>query len=309
LLLHAVLPRGLAIARRRGGASNGSDGTLIGVDSETFESRVNRLGFLFFHDLNVHPLFQLDSLIELARRTTAPQNYWSNGTVSIADPRAAKTEHSTSLHDTLMNIEINDSLVVLKSMEQGEMYRPILRRLFETIGRVCGPHFRQDVEKSRGTLLIASPRRITSYHIDADANFLFQIRGGKELQLYDMPDRRLLPADQIERFFSGDINGAVFAPPRQHEAKRYTLQAAWGVHIPPLTPHWAQVQDGISIALSVNFDLHSVRRTSSIYRINHGLRRLGLSPREPGSSRWRDDFKLGAKELLRRLRQSARMSE
>jgi hypothetical protein len=280
--------------------------TMISMNSDTCESRVKCLSFLFFHDLNNDPLFELESLIELAKRTTAIQNYWSNGPVSVADSRAAKTERFMSLSDTLRNIEMNDSLVVLKGIEQDGMYRPTLDRLFENIGDMCGPHFRQDVEHSRGTLLIASPRRITSYHIDADSNFLLQIRGGKAINVFEMPDRRLLPASQIERFFSGDLNGAVFSPPCQNEAKRYSLRGGWGVHIPPLTPHWAQVQDRVSIALSVNFDLHSVRRIRSVYRINHRLRRLGLSPREPGISQWRDDLKLGVKEIVRRLRPAER---
>jgi len=286
-----------------------SDSTLLGVNSGTFESRVNCLSFLFFHDLNNYPLFELESLIELAKRTAPGQNYWSNGTVNVADSWAARTEHHMSLSDTLRNIEMNDSLVVLKGMEQDEMYRPTLDRLFENIGCMCGPHFRQDVEHSRGTLLIASPRRITSYHIDADSNFLLQIRGGKAIHVFEMPDRRLLPASQVERFFSGDLNGAVFSSPRQDEAKSYSLRGGWGVHIPPLTPHWAQVQDSVSIALSVNFDLHSIRRMRTVYRINHRLRRLGLSPREPGISRWRDDLKLGAREIVRRLRPSNRPYE
>jgi len=34
-------------------------------------------------------------------------------------------------------------------------------------------------------LLIASPRRVTSYHMDSNTNFLFQLHGDKRLTVFD----------------------------------------------------------------------------------------------------------------------------
>jgi hypothetical protein len=73
-----------------------------------------------------------------------------------------------------------------------------------------------------------------------------------------------------------------------------------------MAPHWAQNCDNVSIALSVNFDLRSIKRLGQIYKLNHRLRGFGLRPTPPGGSVWIDHLKLasakGAAATRRMLR-------
>ena len=256
----------------------------------------NRSSFLFTHALDRNPLFELPALLELAARRPAQPEYayWSNGKVGIGQRWDAKVAPRRSLLETVAHIAENDSLVLLKHVERDSLLGPCIREICEGVIELAGPRMRADVLAGRGTLLIASPGRLTSYHLDADVNFLFQIAGDKWLSVFDQEDRTLTSHEELERYYDGDPNGAVFKEGRQREARTYDLHPGLGVHIPSMAPHWAQNREQPSVALSINFDLRSVSRLGRVYHFNCKLRRHGITPRPPGLSPWRDSLKLAA---------------
>jgi hypothetical protein len=267
-----------------------------GAAHAAFDAHYNRASFLFSHALHENPLFELPQLLALAARRPAEPlfAYWSNGRVGVAQRWDTKVAPRRSLTDTVAHIEDNDSLVLLKHVERDAVLGPAVRAICEQVVELSGPQMRADVLEARGTLLIASPGRLTSYHLDADVNFLFQIAGDKWLSVFDQADRTLTSHEELERYYDGDPNGAVFKEHRQPEARRYDLRAGLGVHIPSMAPHWAENRERPSVALSINFDLRSVGRLGRIYHFNCKLRRHGIHPRPPGASVWRDSLKLAA---------------
>ncbi len=258
-------------------------------------SRYNRRTFGFRHGLADDPLFSLDSVKDLLIRRaarTAP-SYVARGRIQIADPWKKGMQPIDGLLETLEHIAVNDSLILLSRVEADDVFGPFVRSLARELSELTGPALCNDAPRGgRATLLIASPRRITSYHIDADTNFLFQLQGDKTLHVFDQQDSTLLTQPDLERFFNGDPNGARYPAERQKEAVSYDLLPGLGVHIPSTAPHWAQNGSSISIALSINFDLRSIARVGRVHRSNHYLRRLGMSPTVPGRSRWRDLCKI-----------------
>jgi hypothetical protein len=267
-----------------------------GAAHAAFDAHYNRASFLFGHALHESPLFELPQLLELAARRPAESHYayWSNGRVGVAHRWDAKVAPRRSLADTVAHIADNDSLVLLKHVECDAVLGPTVREVCERVIELSGHQMRADVLAARGTLLIASPGRLTSYHLDADVNFLFQISGEKWLSVFDQEDRTLTSHEELERYYDGDPNGAVFKEGRQPEARRYDLRGGLGVHIPSMAPHWAENRERPSVALSINFDLRSVSRLGRIYHFNCKLRRHGIRPRPPGASAWRDSLKLAA---------------
>ncbi len=260
-----------------------------------FERSYNVASFSFAHELTENPLFDLQHLVEYSRLPVNPEfTYCSNGKVGVDDRWEASTGPRYSVQDTIANIAHNNSLVMLKRIELQPTFAPLMRLLMARIMDLVGPKMRNDVILGRGTLLIASPHRITSYHIDADTNFLFQIAGDKLISVFDQTDRTLLSDQELERYYAGDGNGAAFKESRQQDALTYDLKAGFGIHIPCMAPHWAQNGANPSVALSVNFDLHSIVRLARIYKLNHRLRRYGVTPVPPGGSVWRDRLKLAS---------------
>ena len=273
---------------------------------DTFEQRYNRASFLFQHDLHEHEIFSWPSLLGLGDRHPPhePYTYWSNGQVKVDDGWGSRGKPQYSLQETLLNIESNNSLVMFKHLEQDAVFAPFLREIQQRILDLAGPRMRDDVTIGRGTILVASPWRITSYHIDADVNFLFQIAGDKEFRVFDQADRDVLSHRELEQYFLGNLNGAQYHSGKEAGATKYDLQPGRGIHIPLITGHWAQNLTAPSVALSVNFDIRSMAPLKRVYRVNGRLRKLGLNPMPPGVSQWRDKLKSNAIEMLKLHRHS-----
>ncbi len=92
---------------------------------------------------------------------------------------------------------------------------------------------------------------------------------------------------------------------RQNDGVTYALRAGFGIHIPSTAPHGAQNGDDVSAALSLNYDLRSVQQNGRIHALNRRLRRLGMDPRLPGVSAWRDRVKLTTATTIRTMRHLA----
>jgi hypothetical protein len=269
---------------------------VIEAPRSSFGALYNRSNFGFTHTLGTGPLFELPALIELSGRRAPTPNYayWSRGKVALTDGWEKGSSTSLSLQDAIADIPNNDSLVMLKHVEEDAVYGPLLRQIFLELGRLVGPAMTQDVIVGRGTILIASPKRITSYHLDADVNFLFQVKGDKTFDVFDGTRPDVVSSGELETYFSGDQSAAKYLQDKQQHAKRYELAAGSGVHVPCLSPHWAQNASNVSVALSVNFDLKSIARLGRLHKMNARLRRLGASPHPPGSSKLRDRMKLAS---------------
>src|SRR4029077_2740541 len=102
---------------------------------------------------------------------------------------------------------------------------PQLRELMEQVVAAAGPVLRNDIKTSRATLLIASPRRITSYHLDSNTNFLYQICGDKRLSVFDPGDPTLVTPEELEGYYSGNISAAQYKPERQARGGGFELVA------------------------------------------------------------------------------------
>jgi hypothetical protein len=265
-------------------------------DPLIFRDCYNRKKFYFAHSVHENPLFALDQLAELVSREPelAKSAYCSCADAKVTDSWATGLQSPQTLRQVLNGIATTNSLILLRHVERSATLGPVLHALIDHVVALVGSALRCDVIESRATLLIASPRRVTSYHMDSNTNFLFQIHGDKRLTVFD---RSVVTVEELEGYYGGDISAAKYNPQRQGDAEVFELHAGSAVHVPSLAPHWAQNLDSVSIALSINYDLRSIERAGRIYRLNGRLRRLGLSPQAPGCSQWKDDIKLGMSNI------------
>ena len=72
-------------------------------------------------------------------------------------------------------------------------------------------------------MFVASPNIVTPYHIDHEMNFLFQIAGEKDVCLFDPSDRELLPEEEIERFYFGEVTGLPYPEHLQQRGRTFRL--------------------------------------------------------------------------------------
>lgn len=273
-----------------------------------FTTSFNHEAFAFTHGLHREPLYDLPSLLGLAKRLGPASAYWSTRPVAVGDGWEDRRTREQSLEEAVEGVEGADTLIVLKDIEVDPVYGPVFKRVVDDMAAVVGPVLQDDALHGRATLLVSSPRRITGYHIDGEANFLMQLRGKKAVHVFDGSDRTLVSRQDLERFYAGDLNAAPYRPDRQNEALTLSFKPGDGVHVPIGWPHWVQNGDNVSVSISINYDLRSNLRQSRVHRFNHRLRRLGFNSADPGRSRLRDDGKaavFAGVESLRRLRRKA----
>jgi len=269
-------------------------------DLSAFRTRCNAMSFPFRHKLHSHALFEWPSLLDLA--ATYPRDdahlYCSCGPITVTDRWSAHQQSRFEPTAVLDALSETDSLLMFKRLDEDERFGPLIRSIQEELLELTGAWLRDDIVVGRGTLLVASPGRITSYHMDSDINFLFQIKGKKTFNVTEAGERGAVSQQELEHFFLGDPNAAHYDEARQQRSTVYELGAGDGVHVPCLSPHWAQNHDSPSVALSINFDLRSIVSVGRIYRLNGRLRRWGLMPYPPRVSHWRDQLKLAALNAL-----------
>jgi hypothetical protein len=258
------------------------DARMIELDRGVFREKFNRRHFVFRHHLSDHPLFQLPRLIELARSTAATRAddlYYDAGIQDIGQ-RWGTAPAPFPVDETIDRIENAGAWIVLKRADTDPSYAALLDRCMSDILEVSGRQLERKMRRKEVIVFITSPNRLTTYHIDSENNFLLQLSGKKEMNLFRPEDREVTTEQEIERFYSVDTNSATYKPQLQHRAEVLIMEPGMGVHIPVNAPHWLKNGDNISISVSINYHSYDSER-AAIYRTNHYLRRIGLNPTPP----------------------------
>jgi hypothetical protein len=283
-------------------------GQWITADSAEFRERFNQKSFGVSHTLANHPLFHLSSLMELAERTlkNRPDDlYYDMGDIQPGQRWNAVPERKFSAVEALRQLENSNAWFIFRSAQRDPAYRELFEKGLKEIKSLAGARIESKIRQEDIIIFVTSPKRITAYHIDRECNFLLQIRGDKDLYVFDREDREVLPEEEIERFWSVDNNAAVYKGDLQSHAMTYKLVPGVGVHIPVNCPHWLQNGDDISISLSVNFQFVDSMR-ANLYRANYLLRKLGFTPSKPGRAPITDQAKSAAMTLAMAARRVIR---
>jgi hypothetical protein len=272
---------------------------IFDAGTPAFAELFNRRSFPFSHHLADHPLFSLSHLTELCAKlaSTAEDKvtYQAAGS-SRGQGWNLGQGREASVVDAVARIEESGSWVLLKGVQTEAAYRELLDRFFAEAEALTGAHWQQQVTWADAYIFLSSPGSITPFHIDHESNFLLQIHGEKEVSLFDANDRSVLPEEEIERYYLGEMDAAKYREDLQSRASVYHLTPGTGVHNPPLGPHWVRTGGGYSVTLSINFCLRSSDRQARVYQVNHLLRQIGCRPAPPGQSALRDGLKVLALE-------------
>jgi hypothetical protein len=276
----------------------------IESDPKEFLAKLNRKSFQVAHHLSDHSLFQLPELMKLAKRTSEERPnclYYDLGTIRV-DQRWDQTPKANfSIDEVLDRIENCGAWIILKHVQRDPIYRVLLDRGMAELKGLAGQNLDPLIKQEDILIFITSPKRITSYHIDRECNWILQIHGSKTLHVFDRDDKEVLPEAELECFWAKDNNAAVYKPQFQDRAASYQLAPGVGVHIPVNAPHWVENHDNVSVSLSVNFQFKDSKR-ANLYRANYWLRRIGMHPATPGQGPWRDFLKNGVMTGATRLR-------
>lgn len=203
-----------------------------------------------------------------------------------------------SIDEVFRRIEEPGSWVALYNVETHPVYKAFLAEVTATVRKLVDPQ-QPGMFSVGGFIFISAPPCVTPFHMDRENNFWLQVRGRKTMNVWNHTDRHVVPAHTVDTFIvhAGleDVRLKEGFRERSHE---FDVGPGDGVYFPSTSPHmtrsdpqWVRPGDGVSISIGVVFYTEVTRRAANIHVLNLLLRRLGLSPREPGQSAWLDRVK------------------
>ncbi|HEY7189909.1 MAG TPA: cupin-like domain-containing protein [Vicinamibacterales bacterium] len=262
--------------------------------------RFDRAPFLIEHNLADHPLLQLPRLMELSAALPAESVEYNAGNLPVNQDPKLTPRTGLTVSETLRRIEECNSWMVLKYVGQDPDYSRLLDACLDQIQPVVDDICPGMTER-HAFIFVSSPGAVTPYHVDFEYNFLLQVRGEKDITVFDPFDRSLLSEEQRERFCTGAPRNLVFRDHFSDKGHTFHLRPGVGVHVPLTSPHWVKVGPSVSISFSITFQSRVSDRRIGAHKTNALLRRLGMSPEEVGQSEMRDSLKYTAHRILRRV--------
>lgn len=251
------------------------------------------------HNFHKHPLMQLPELTRLAKDLSAtkqcrfitPDTQQGSAFAHNADAHDGRT-----IDEVFRRIEEPGSWVALYNVETDPIYREFLAEVTACVRPLVEVQ-QPGMFNVGGFIFISAPPSVTPFHIDRENNFWLQVKGRKTMNVWDHTDRQVVAADAADEFivYGSQVRLKGEFVELSHE---FDVGPGDGVYFPSMSPHmtrcdpgWVRPGDGVSISIGVVFYTDVTRRSANVHALNQLLRRLGVSPREPGESIMLDQLK------------------
>jgi hypothetical protein len=152
-----------------------------------------------------------------------------------------------------------------------ERFRELLDRLYAELEHHCS-HFKPVGPSA--TLLVSSPTAMVYYHVDAEPNLLWHIRGSKRVWVYPPCDSELVTQDLMEDIFAHIVDEeAPYAEGFDKKAAVFDLNPGEVISWPLNAPHRVINVEGMNISLSTQHVTADSDRRKLVYCANRLLRR------------------------------------
>jgi len=160
---------------------------------------------------------------------------------------------------------------VLRVQLFDQRYRALVERLYADLSEQC-PHFRPF--RTTSTLLISSPTAMVYYHVDAEPNLLWHIRGAKRVWVYPAGDRELISPELMEDIFAHVMDEEVpYEGNFDRKAVTFDLGPGEVIAWPQNAPHRVTNLAEINVSLSTLHDTEDSDRRKLVYCANRLFRR------------------------------------
>jgi hypothetical protein len=241
--------------------------------------------FEFKHSFHEnHPMFQLSRIRRILDDPALMHHaYYDHGEIIIGQRWRELPERKLTSKEVFDNIDQCSGWMMLRHLEKDPEYNELLERCLDEVKHLTGREIDQDKKSQEAIIFFTSPNRVTAYHIDRECNFLMQVMGNKEMNIFDRSDRDVTPETELETFWSKDNNAGIYKPEFQDRAHVFQMRPGTGVHIPVNSPHWLKTRNDVSISFSISYQYKDTRR-KYVYQANYYLRKMGLTPTPPGKS-------------------------
>ena len=256
---------------------------LLARDDGSSWGQVNRAPFMFQHRLAHHPMFEMSRLARMAELAIDQGN--GDPYATGQEKLLTKAERKRRMLDNISHLDTGEHWLKVSAINRLHPdYDELLHSLLGEIEGLSGLQVRKLMTWSGLDVFMNSPHLQVPYHFDHDTNFLMQIRGEKDVFLFDPEDRTVLTEPEIEDFYRGNKLAGRYRDALDGVGKCHHLSPGVGVHQPPLAPHLIRNGAAISVSVACYFVLPGQERIARVYQSNHFMRKLGMHPKPPGQS-------------------------
>ncbi len=269
------------------------------ANADTIRAQFERAPFVVSHTLCDHPLLQLPRLVELAVALPESAVEFNHGDIPLSQEYLKTPKNGLSSAETLNQIENCRSWMVLKNVEYDPAYRQLLLDCLSPLRPYTEP-IAPAMCLPEAFIFVSSPRAVTPFHCDPEHNFLLQIRGTKQMAVFDRDDAAVVTQPQLEDKAHGAHRNLPFTEDMHRRERLFNLAPGTGLHVPMHCPHWVRVNDEVSVSFSVTFRSRLSARREGVLRINSWLRKFGSEPSRPGRHVWNDELKFFADRAMSR---------
>lgn len=163
-----------------------------------------------------------------------------------------------------------------------EKYSDDFARMIDGMYQQLGEHCEhlQNPSANYSTLLISSPNAQVYYHLDAEPNMLWHLRGQKKIWIYPAMDTRFVPQNLLEDIYAGEIDENLpYDPAFDKEAEEYLLSPGDVASWPHNGPHRI-VNLNMNVSLATSYYTPVVYKRQYVQLANRFvLRNLGIPQR------------------------------
>ncbi len=234
------------------------------------------------HNYHISPLFEKDALIALL--DTFPRR-WLQAFTMGQDPCRCEdwkcvdiASHSTGA-DLWQAVETGRVWLNITHIEEADPgFADLVTDMYAHLSEHC-VHL-QDPQANYSTLLISSPGAQVYYHVDAEPNMLWHLRGQKRVWIYPAMDTRFIPQNLLEDIYAGEIDENIpYELAFDEAASEHVLSPGDVASWPHNGPHRI-VNENMNVSLATSYYTPSIYRRQYVQLANRFiLRNLGIKKR------------------------------
>lgn len=260
-------------------------------------SSLDKTPFVFKHNLTKHPALTLENLCKVLARLPKDQVMYSQGLndLNINFDRAhIDNKSALTIEETIENIKNSDSYIMVRSLEKDPSFQELYKELIEDVNIVMrSKKVGKKAIEPKLYLFIASPNAFTPFHIDRYSTFLFQIRGSKEVAVFDQFNDKVVCPKIRANFADYGKTRPIWSEEIEPYAKKYNFKPEEALHIPFISGHYIKNgPEDVSISLSIIFRTDESQMWLDALSVNNRLReKLKLSVTNVGHNPSKDKIK------------------